>query len=93
MAEPRPVPPVSRISPVAWLLRGLVRTYQVVFAWRPSPCRYTPTCSTYAVEALELHGAVRGTWLTIRRISRCHPWGGHGLDPVPERPPATPLGR
>ncbi|MGI9603025.1 MAG: membrane protein insertion efficiency factor YidD, partial [Acidimicrobiales bacterium] len=42
-----------------------------------------PTCSSYALEAVETHGAVRGSWLGVRRICRCHPWGGHGLDPVP----------
>ena len=63
----------------------LVRGYQLARAGRPSPCRYLPTCSTYAAEAVELHGALRGGWLALRRISRCHPWGGHGYDPVPER--------
>lgn len=63
----------------------LVRAYQLARAGRPSPCRYLPTCSTYAVEAVELHGALRGGWLALRRISRCHPWGGHGYDPVPDR--------
>lgn len=62
-----------------------VRWYQVVRAGRPSPCRYLPTCSSYALEALEVHGAVVGTWLTIRRLARCHPWGGLGADPVPAR--------
>ena len=52
-------------------------------AGRPSPCRYDPTCSTYALEALERHGALRGSWLTVRRLGRCHPWGGQGWDPVP----------
>jgi putative membrane protein insertion efficiency factor len=75
------------------LLRGAVRTYQTLFAWRPSPCRYTPTCSTYMIEALEMHGAVRGSWLGLRRIARCHPWAGHGWDPVPERSSKQPLGR
>jgi putative membrane protein insertion efficiency factor len=65
-------------------LRALVRLYQTLTAHRPSPCRYVPTCSQYAVEALEGHGAVRGTWLTTRRLLRCHPWGSHGYDPVPE---------
>jgi len=66
-------------------LVALVRTYQSARAGRPSPCRYTPSCSTYAVEALQAHGALRGSWLALRRLSRCHPWGGHGYDPVPDR--------
>jgi putative membrane protein insertion efficiency factor len=49
----------------------------------PPSCRYTPTCSQYALDALRLHGPFRGTWLTLRRLGRCHPWGGHGHDPVP----------
>ena len=71
------------MSPVARGLRWFVRLYQQVRAGRPSPCRYQPTCSSYAVEALEVHGAARGSWLAIRRLARCHPWGGHGWDPVP----------
>ncbi|MGI9023531.1 MAG: membrane protein insertion efficiency factor YidD [Acidimicrobiales bacterium] len=62
-----------------------VRVYQRVFAWRASPCRYWPTCSNYALEALARHGLWRGGWLVTRRLARCHPWGGHGVDPVPER--------
>ncbi|MCU1592727.1 MAG: rane protein insertion efficiency factor [Frankiales bacterium] len=55
-------------------------------------CRFAPTCSHYAVEALQVHGAVRGTWLTARRVSRCHPWNAGGHDPVPARSasPSTP---
>ena len=49
----------------------------------PPSCRYTPTCSEYALEALKLHGALRGSWLALRRLGRCHPWGAHGYDPVP----------
>ncbi len=49
----------------------------------PPVCRYTPTCSAYAIEALQKHGVVKGLWLALRRISRCHPWGGSGYDPVP----------
>jgi hypothetical protein len=48
-------------------------------------CRYSPTCSEYAAEAVEKHGVLSGTWLSIKRLSRCHPWGGSGFDPVPSR--------
>lgn len=61
-----------------------VHAYRVLTAGRPSPCRFTPSCSAYALEALECHGALRGTGLTARRLLRCHPWGGLGFDPVPE---------
>ncbi len=60
-----------------------VRAYQYLRAGRPSPCRFTPSCSCYALEALQHAGALRGGWLTIRRLARCHPWGGMGWDPVP----------
>ncbi|MDA8072793.1 MAG: membrane protein insertion efficiency factor YidD [Actinomycetota bacterium] len=63
---------------------GAVRVYQAARAGRSSPCRYWPSCSAYAVEAIERHGVGRGGWLAIRRLARCHPWGGHGVDPVPE---------
>ena len=76
----------SPVTPAARVLRSFILLYQRLFAWRPSPCRYVPTCSTYALEAVESHGALRGSWLAVRRISRCHPWGGHGFDPVPARP-------
>lgn len=49
----------------------------------PSKCRYVPTCSEYAREALQKHGILKGLWLSIKRIARCAPWGGHGFDPVP----------
>ena len=49
----------------------------------PASCRYTPTCSEYAILAIKKHGPVKGGWLAIKRICRCHPWGGHGYDPVP----------
>jgi len=62
-----------------------VRAYQWAFAGRMSPCRYEPSCSNYALEALEVHGFVKGSWLSVRRLGRCHPWGGHGWDPVPQR--------
>ncbi len=73
------------MSPFARPLHAVVRAYQRLAAGRPSPCRFDPSCSTYALEALEHHGASRGTWLTLRRLVRCHPWGGSGWDPVPDR--------
>jgi len=64
----------------------LVRFYQVAISpYTPSSCRYSPTCSHYAVEALQRHGLFKGGWLVIKRISSCHPWGGEGYDPVPDR--------
>ena len=72
------------MSPAARLLLLVIRGYQFVRAGRPSPCRYLPTCSAYGHEAISRHGAARGAWLTARRIARCHPWGGYGLDPVPD---------
>ena len=62
----------------------LVRFYQgAISPHFPACCRYTPTCSQYAIEAIQKHGALHGTWLAIKRICRCHPWGGSGYDPVP----------
>ncbi len=72
-------------SPGARVLVAGVRAYQAVRAGRPSPCRFDPSCSTYALHALTVHGALRGGWLTIRRVGRCHPWGGAGYDPCPAR--------
>lgn len=71
------------MSPLARPLHALVRAYRYLTAGRPSPCRFDPSCSTYALEAFERHGAVRGGWFTIRRLGRCHPWGGMGADPGP----------
>jgi putative membrane protein insertion efficiency factor len=68
----------------------LVDWYQRAFDGRPSPCRFTPSCSTYAKEALVVHGTTRGTWLTLRRLVRCRPFGPSGFDPVPERRHPTP---
>ena len=85
VATTAPSPPPSRPSPAARGLRQLVTLYQHLRAGRPSPCRYYPSCSSYAAEALELHGAARGGWLALRRVARCHPFGGHGVDLVPER--------
>ena len=74
------------VSPLARLLALPVRAYRLVLSpWVGHGCRFQPTCSAYALEALETHGAVRGSWLTLRRIARCHPWGGSGIDNVPPR--------
>jgi hypothetical protein len=63
---------------------GLIRLYQLVLSPLLGPkCRYTPTCSHYAMEAIRKYGPLKGCWLAMRRIGRCHPWGGHGHDPVP----------
>ena len=70
-------------GPIGRGLRAAIVFYQQVREGRPSPCRFTPTCSSYALEAIETHGAARGSWLALRRLSKCHPLGGHGFDPVP----------
>lgn len=64
-----------------------VRGYQLIRAGRPPVCRFDPSCSQYALEAVEVHGAARGTVLALRRLGRCHPWGGLGYDPVPRPDP------
>lgn len=62
----------------------LVRFYQVCLSpLKPPSCRFTPTCSQYAIEALRKYGPIKGLYLTVRRLLRCHPWGGSGYDPVP----------
>ncbi len=65
---------------------GLIRFYQLaVSPYLGSNCRYTPTCSQYSIEALRTHGIIAGSFLAVRRILSCHPWGGSGYDPVPTR--------
>lgn len=62
-----------------------VRAYRMVLSpWVGHGCRYQPTCSAYALEALSRHGGIKGGWLALRRIGRCHPWGGSGVDNVPD---------
>jgi len=75
------------MNPFAWLAIGLIRIYQVVVSpLLPSSCRFSPSCSAYTLEAIRVHGLLRGSWLGIRRISKCHPFHAGGIDNVP---PAT----
>jgi putative membrane protein insertion efficiency factor len=73
----------ARHNPAQVVLLRLIGLYQFLTRGRPSPCRYVPSCSEYAKEAVEAHGALRGSWLGFRRILRCNPFGGSGYDPVP----------
>jgi len=83
---------VARLPVLA--LIGLVRVYQLVLSpLTPPTCRYYPSCSSYAVTALRRHGAIRGTWLAVRRVARCHPWAPGGVDDVPPARTRAPHGR
>lgn len=67
---------------------GIVKFYQhFISPFTPATCRYTPTCSQYTLEALQKHGPFKGSWLGIKRIGKCQPWGGSGYDPVPDKLP------
>lgn len=83
---------ITRHSPLAWLLIGFVRLWRMVISpLYGDVCKFHPTCSSYGLTALELHGAVKGSWLIVRRLVRCHPWSLGGHDPVPgadEHPPS-----
>lgn len=69
------------------IIIGIVRFYQLAISpWLGSSCRYTPTCSQYMIEAVKEWGPLKGSWLGLKRIGRCHPWGSHGHDPVPKNP-------
>ncbi len=69
---------------LAWLLKAPIHAYRLTFsAFLGHACRYRPTCSEYALEAIDAHGPAAGAWLALRRLARCHPWGGAGHDPVP----------
>ena len=79
MTEPKPYH-------LSWWIMGAIRGYQRLLSHTLGRnCRYLPSCSQYALEAVEIHGAVRGGWLALRRLGRCHPFRQGGLDPVPER--------
>lgn len=69
---------------LSFLFLIIIKFYQYAISpLKPQSCRYTPTCSAYAIEAIKKHGPFKGFYLAVRRIARCHPWGGHGYDPVP----------
>lgn len=71
---------------LSYPLLGLVYFYKYAISpFTPASCRHVPTCSTYTIEAIKLHGPFIGLWLGIRRLSKCHPWGTHGYDPVPQK--------
>jgi putative membrane protein insertion efficiency factor len=73
------------MSPMARIAAAPVRAYRLVISpFIGANCRYQPTCSVYALEALERHGALKGGWMALRRMARCHPWGGSGIDNVPD---------
>ena len=66
------------------VLSGAIRLYRLLLSpWWGSQCRFHPTCSQFALQALERHGALKGSWLAARRVARCHPWHAGGFDPVP----------
>jgi uncharacterized protein len=73
----------TRPTPAARVLMAPIRGWRLVSQYLPPRCRFYPSCSAYALEALEVHGAARGSWLAVRRVGRCHPWHAGGLDPVP----------
>jgi putative membrane protein insertion efficiency factor len=78
----------DRPGPVAWVLALLVRGYQLIVSpWIPPRCRFYPSCSAYALTALRRHGALKGSWLAVRRLGRCHPWNPGGVDHVPPKAP------
>jgi len=85
-SETRQTQKGQRRGPAAWLLMKLIRLYQLTLsAFIGRSCRHLPTCSDYAMQAIARHGAWAGFWLGFFRVLRCHPWGTHGLDPVPEK--------
>ncbi len=81
---------IVTLSPGRYVARRLIRLYQLTFsALLGNQCRYSPTCSHYADEAIARHGVWAGGWMGAARLCRCHPWGGSGFDPVPPAPPGA----
>ena len=69
-----------------FILIAFIKAYQKTLSpLIGSNCRFNPSCSHYSIQALQTHGAIKGTWLTIKRLCRCHPWGGYGYNPVPDK--------
>ena len=84
--------PLDFATAAGVVLRGAVRAYQLLVSpLLPPSCRYLPTCSDYAIEAVAQHGVMRGGGLALWRLCRCHPWGGSGYDPVPPRRSSPPV--
>ncbi len=77
---------MARFNPMEGLARGLILAYRYTLSPLVGPaCRHLPSCSDYALQAIERHGLRRGSGLALARLTRCHPWGSHGFDPVPDR--------
>ncbi len=77
---------IEHFNPLLAIMKGVVHTYRCVISPYLVPsCRFVPTCSEYALDSLSRFGALHGAYLTMRRVLRCHPWGGSGYDPVPDR--------
>ena len=95
VSKPTTVPPSTPDTPpqparaglVTAALLAAIRAYKVFVSpyFAAGSCRFTPSCADYASQAIAMHGARRGSWLAVRRLARCRPWGGHGFDPIPQR--------
>ena len=79
------IDPMGPRSPLAWLVLGVVHLYRATATFRSPRCRFHPSCSSYALQAVRIHGGLRGTMLAVRRLGRCHPWNPGGVDHVPQR--------